>query len=163
MYALYVFGAGQHKDGVEYVFKMVFNDQGGILYLAMYIAALAVCLLPTYARNKDNYHYRSLGASGAVSAVVFAYMMFDPMRGMGLLFLPIFIPGFLFGILYLVISSWLEKRGGGNINHSAHIWGAVFGIVFAIAACKLFSNYPVMEEFIEQVRNTDPSKLIRFG
>ena len=163
MYALYVFGAGQRKDGVEYIFKMVFKDKGGILYLVMYIVALAVCLLPTYARNKDNYHYRSLGASGAVSAVVFAYMIFDPMRGMGLLFLPIFIPGFLFGILYLVISSWLEKRGGGNINHSAHIWGAVFGIAFVVVACRLFSNYPVLEEFIEQVKNTDLSKLISFG
>ena len=142
MYALYLFGAGQRKDGVEYIFKMAFGDKGGILYLVMYIAALAVCLLPTYLKNKDNYHYRSLGASGAVSAVVFAYMLFDPMRGMGLLFLPIFIPGFLFGILYLVISSWLEKRGGGNINHSAHIWGALFGIVFVIAASKLFSELP---------------------
>jgi membrane associated rhomboid family serine protease len=163
MYALYVFGAGQRKDGVEYIFKSVFKDKGGILYLVMYIVALAVCLLPTYARNKDNYHYRSLGASGAVSAVVFAYMMYDPMRGMGLLFLPVFIPGFLFGILYLFISSWLEKRGGGNINHSAHIWGAVFGIAFFIGACRLFSNYPVLEEFIEQVKNTDPSKWISFG
>jgi len=163
MFALYIFGAGQHKDGVEYIFKMVFNDKGVILYVVMYIAALAVCLLPTYARNKNNYHYRSLGASGAVSAVVFAYMLFDPMRGMGLLFLPIYIPGFLFGILYLLISSWLEKRGGGNVNHSAHIWGAVFGILFVIVACKLFSDYPVLQEFIEQVKNTDPSQLIRFG
>ena len=163
MYALYIFGVGSHKDGVEYIFKMVFGDKGAWLYLLMYIVALAVCLLPTYAKNKDNYHYRSLGASGAVSAVVFAYMMFDPMRGMGLLFLPIFIPGFLFGIIYLVISSWLERRGGGNINHSAHIWGAVFGVLFVIIACRLFSNYPVVEEFIEQVRNTDLSKLIKFG
>jgi len=89
--------------------------------------------------------------------------MFDPMRGMGLLFLPVFIPGFLFGIIYLFISSWLEKRGGGNINHSAHIWGAVFGIAFAVVACRVFSNYPVLEEFIEQVRNFDWSKLISFG
>ena len=99
MYALYLFGAGQRKDGVEYIFKSVFAEKGTILYLIMYIAALGVCLLPTYIKNKDNYHYRSLGASGAVSAVVFAYMMFDPMRGMGLIFLPIYIPVFLFVII----------------------------------------------------------------
>jgi len=119
--------------------------------------------LPTYIRNRDNYHYRSLGASGAVSAVVFAYMMFDPMRGMGLIFLPIYIPGFLFGILYLVISSWLEKRGGGNVNHSAHIWGAAFGILFVIVACQLLSDYPVIQNFIQQVKDTKLSNLIQFG
>jgi len=129
----------------------------------MYIAALAVCLIPTYSKNKDNYQYRSLGASGAVSAVVFAYMMFNPMQGMGLLFLPIFIPGFLFGIIYLVISSWLSRKGGGNVNHSAHIWGALFGIVFVIFVCKVFSNYPVLQNLIEQIKNTDPSKIITFG
>ena len=163
MYALYLFGAGQRQDGVEYIFKSVFAEKGTILYLVMYIAALGVCLLPTYIKNKDNYHYRSLGASGAVSAVVFSYMMFDPMRGMGLIFLPIYIPGFLFGILYLFISSWLEKRGGGNINHSAHIWGAAFGIAFVILAGQLFSDYPVLQEFIEKIKNTNPSDLIQIG
>ena len=163
MYVLYAFGAGQHKQGVEFIFKEVFDDKGPILYLIMYIAALAVCLIPTYSKNKDNYQYRSLGASGAVSAVVFAYMMFNPMQGMGLLFLPIFIPGFLFGIIYLVISSWLSRKGGGNVNHSAHIWGALFGIIFVIFVCKFFSNYPVLQNLIEQIRSTDPSKIITFG
>ena len=163
MYALYIFGAGQRQSGVEYTFKDVFADKGSILYLVMYIAALGACLIPTYLKNKDNYHYRSLGASGAVSAVVFAYMLFDPMSKMGLLFLPIYIPGFLFGLLYLGISSWLEKKGGGNINHSAHIWGAVFGIAFVIVACRLFSDYPVLQAFIDQVKNTRASDLIQFG
>ncbi|MBS1610550.1 MAG: rhomboid family intramembrane serine protease [Bacteroidetes bacterium] len=163
MYVLYMFGMGQRKSGVEYIFKDVFDSKGSFLYLVMYIAALAVCLIPTYNKNKDNYSYRSLGASGAVSAVVFAYMLFNPMQGMGLLFLPIYIPGFLFGIIYLAVSSWLDKRGGGNINHSAHIWGAIFGIVFVIFACYIFSGYPVLQNFIEQIKNTSPSKLIQFG
>ena len=163
MYVLYAFGAGQRKQGVEFIFKEVFAEKGAILYLVMYIAALAVCLIPTYSKNKNNYQYRSLGASGAVSAVVFAYMMFNPMQGMGLLFLPIYIPGFLFGVIYLVISSWLSRKGGSNINHSAHIWGALFGIIFVIFVCKFFSDYPVLQNFIQQIRNTELSKIITFG
>ena len=158
MIALYMFG-----EIVEKEFLGIFGPMGKLVYLAMYVLALAASVIPTYINNKDNYHYRSLGASGAVSAVVFAYMLFDPMTKMGLLFLPIYIPGFLFGILYLAISSWLEKKGGANINHSAHIWGAVFGIAFVIVACRLFSNYPVLQAFIDQVKNTKASDLIQFG
>ncbi|MGC4036422.1 MAG: rhomboid family intramembrane serine protease [Chitinophagaceae bacterium] len=163
MYVLYAFGAGQRNSGVEFIFKEIFDSKGGFLYVVMYIAALAICLIPTYNKNKDNYGYRSLGASGAVSAVVFAYMLFNPMRGMGLLFLPIYIPGFLFGILYLAVSSWWDRRGGGNINHSAHIWGAIFGIVFVIFVCRVFSDFPVLQNFIDQVKNTRLSNLIQFG
>jgi membrane associated rhomboid family serine protease len=163
MYVLYVFGAGQGKQGVEYIFKEVFEDKGAILYLIMYISSLAICLIPTYNKNKENYSYRSLGASGAVSAVVFSYILFNPTQGMGLLFLPVYIPGFLFGLIYLVVSSWLDRRGGGNINHSAHLWGAIYGIVFVIFACKVFSEYSVIQRFIEQVRNMRPSDFIKFG
>lgn len=163
MYALYIFGAGQNKSGVEYIFREIYGDKGPILYLVMYIVALAVCLIPTYTKHKDDYGYRSLGASGAVSAVVFAYILFYPVSGMGIIFLPLFIPGFLFGALYLLLSSWFAKKGHGNINHSAHIWGAVFGVAFIIVACRLFSDYPVLRAFIEQVRNMDLSRIITFG
>jgi membrane associated rhomboid family serine protease len=158
MYALYLFGTG-----VENRFMEVFGDKGRALYVVMYVLALAVSLIPTYSKNKDNYLYRSLGASGAVSAVVFAYMLFDPMIGIGLFFIPIFIAGFLFGILYLVISQFLDKRGGGRINHSAHIWGALFGVAFVIIACRLFGGYPVVANLIETIKNMDPSKIITFG
>jgi membrane associated rhomboid family serine protease len=158
MYALYLFGTG-----VENRFMEVFGDKGRALYVVMYVLALAVSLIPTYSKNKDNYQYRSLGASGAVSAVVFAYMLFDPMIGIGLFFIPIFIAGFLFGILYLVISQFLDKRGGGRINHSAHIWGALFGVAFVIIACRLFGGYPVVANLIETIKNMDPSKIITFG
>jgi membrane associated rhomboid family serine protease len=163
MYVLYAFGSGQHKQGVEFIFKDVFDQKGAILYLVMYVSALAVCLIPTYNKNKNNYSYRSLGASGAVSAVVFSYMLFNPTQGMGLLFLPVYIPGFLFGIIYLAVSSWLDRKGGSNINHSAHIWGAIYGIVFTIFVCKIFSDYPVLQRFIEQVRNMKASDFIQVG
>lgn len=159
MYALYLFGEGQHKDGVEYFFAAIFGDKGKILYLLMYLITLIVCLIPTYNKNKANYNYRSLGASGAVSAVVFAFILFEPIRGVGLIFIPVFVPGFLFGILYLIISFWLDKKGGTHVNHSAHIWGGLFGIVFVIAVCRLFSTYPVLDNFTEAIRNLDMSKI----
>jgi|SRR5665647_46310 len=159
MYALYLFGQGQSKAGVEFEFVSIFNEKGKLLYLLLYVAALGVCLIPTYNSHKTNYQYRSLGASGAVSAVVFAFILFNPMQGVGLIFIPVFIPGFLFGILYLVISYLLDKKGGSNINHSAHIWGGLFGIVFVFIACRLFANYPVLTYFWEAIKNMDLSKL----
>ena len=82
---------------------------------------------------------------------------------MGLFFIPVFVYGFIFGIIYLLISGWLDKRGGGNINHSAHIFGALFGIAFTIVACQAFSEHEVLKEFINEVKNMDPSKIIQFG
>jgi len=163
MYALYIFGIGQHRSGVEYTFIAIFGDKGKWIYLLMYLLALAICLLPTYSKHKDDYNYRSLGASGAVSAVVFAQILFNPLLGLGLFFIPVFVAGFLFGMIYLLVSHWLDRRGGSNINHSAHIYGALFGIAFTILACKFFSEFNVVSYFVEQIRNMDPSQIIQAG
>ncbi len=154
MYAFYLFG-----NITEEIFAAIFGDAGKLLYVILYGLALIACLIPSFLKNRDNRNYRSLGASGAVSAVVFAYIMFNPMGGVGLIFIPVFIPGFLFGIIYLVVSYLLDKKGGGRINHSAHIWGALFGIIFIIVASELFSTYPVLEHFIDAVKHLDPSKI----
>ncbi|MCC7401528.1 MAG: rhomboid family intramembrane serine protease [Chitinophagaceae bacterium] len=158
MLALYLFG-----DIVEKDFLILFDEKGKLLYLLLYVLALFFSLLPTFSRHKNDYYYRSLGASGAVSAVIFASILFNPLVGIGLFFIPVFIAGFIFGILYLLVSNWLEKRGGGNINHSAHIYGAIFGIVFTIAICSLFSDYPLLKKFIEQIANADLKQFIQFG
>jgi len=156
MLALYMFGGI-----VELRFAEVFGAPGKLIYLAMYVLALAVSVIPTYINNKDNYHYRSLGASGAVSAVIFAGILFHPLVGVGLFFIPVYLAGFLFGIIYLVVSGWLDKKGGGNINHSAHIFGALFGIGFTIIACRIFSDYPVLQEFIDQIKNMSAGDIIQ--
>lgn len=158
MLALYLFGSN-----LEIYFSQIFAGTGKLIYLLMYVTALAVSVIPTYFRNKNNYQYRSLGASGAVSAVVFAGILFDPITGIGLFFIPIYIAGFLFGFIYLLISYYLDKRGSGNINHSAHIFGALYGIAFTIVAARLFSDYPVLSAFIDQIRNTNPRDFIQFG
>ncbi|HTN09006.1 rhomboid family intramembrane serine protease [Agriterribacter sp.] len=150
MYSFWIFG-----EYVEILFMTLFGPVGRWYYLLMYISALVVCLLPTYFKNKTNYHYRSLGASGAVSAVIFAFIFLNPLQGIGLIFLPreLMIPGFIFGFLYLVLSSYLDKKGGGNINHSAHIWGAVYGIGFLVLTGYLFSEKNVLLSFLNAVKS----------
>ena len=156
MIALYFFG-----EGVEFRFVEAFGTMGRLVYLGMYVLALAASVIPTYINNKDNYHYRSLGASGAVSAVIFAGILFDPLRGIGLFFIPVYIAGFLFGILYLFVSGWLDKKGGGNINHSAHIFGALFGIGFTIVAFQAFSDIPVLQNFVDEIKNMSLRHIIQ--
>ncbi len=154
MYAFYLFG-----NITEEIFLAIFGNYGRLLYIVMYVLALIASLLPCFLKNRNNSNYRTLGASGAISAVVFSFIMFDPMQGIGLIFIPVYIPGFLFGIIYLVVSFMLDKKGGGRVNHSAHIWGALFGIIFIIVASELFSGYPVLQHFIDSVKNVDPSKI----
>jgi membrane associated rhomboid family serine protease len=148
MFSFYLFGNFVEKD-----FMYLFNENGKILFLAMYITALAVCLIPTYFQHKDNYHYRSLGASGAVSAVVFAGIFLNPTIKIGLIIIPPIIPGFIFGPLYLILSAYMAKRGGDHINHSAHFWGAVWGIVFVIITCLLLTEFNPITNFLAQVRD----------
>ena len=156
MIALYMFG-----EIVERQFIGVFGQMGKLVYLAMYVLALAASVIPTYINNKDNYHYRSLGASGAVSAVIFAGILFHPLVGIGLFFIPVYIAGFLFGALYLFFSGWLDRRGGGNINHSAHIFGALFGVGFTIVAFQAFSDFPVLQNFVDQIKNMKVGHIIQ--
>lgn len=148
MISLYYFGAF-----VEEAFAAIFgNAQGKLLYVVLYVAALYVSLLPTYRKNKYNQYYLGLGASGAVSAVVFAGLLIAPANEVFILFIPIGIPGFIFAPLYLLFSAYLERRGQDNINHSAHIWGALFGLAFIIFAGYVLAKYPVFENAWIQVK-----------
>jgi membrane associated rhomboid family serine protease len=146
MMSLYFFG-----PFVEKQFEEIFGTAGKWYYLGMYVSALLVSLLPTYFKHKNDYQYRSLGASGAVSTVVFAGLMIAPYVTVGFFIIPPIIPGFVFGPLYLVFSAYLDRRGGGNINHSAHIWGAVYGLLFIIVAGALV-GYNAIGGFIDGVQ-----------
>ena len=150
MYAFYTFGVV-----VEDTFRSVFGDAlGRFLYALLYVSALLVCLLPTYVKNKDNYAYQSLGASGAVSAIVFVSILLMPTAEIGLIFIPFFtLPSFIFGVIYLAITAWLDRRGSSRINHSAHLYGGLYGIAFLIVICQLFSHFNVLAQFILQVRS----------
>ena len=149
MIALYSFGGA-----VEQIFSLecLFGSMGKVYYLLMYLVALVVATLPTYLKNVNNYHYRSLGASGAVSAVVFAGLTLLPQLPINFMFIPIDIPGYIFGIIYLGVSAYLDRKGGGNVNHSAHFWGAAFGVVFTIIVCLALAKLNVLENFLRQIQ-----------
>ena len=117
-----------------------------VLFILMYVLALVVSGLPAMMRHKDNAHYAAVGASGAVSAVVFATILLNPLGEMGLLLIPIRIKSFLFGFLYLLGEAVLAKRGRTNIGHEAHMAGAAFGITFLIVL-----DWHVLPEFLDAI------------
>jgi membrane associated rhomboid family serine protease len=128
MYVLYSFG-----NAVESILINQLNGLWIAYYLFLYIGGMAVATIPSLVKHRDNYNYNSVGASGAVSAVLFATIAFAPFSGgIGIMFIPISIPPLVFGILYLLYEKYMEKRGGTNIAHDAHIWGALFGFLFAL-------------------------------
>ena len=107
------------------------HDFGIIYYCSLYFLGIVFSTLPSIIKHNQNPSYFSLGASGAVSSVVFAYIIVYPLRELGLLILPgIWLPGFIFGALYLISEHLLSKKQYSNIAHDAHISGAVFGIIF---------------------------------
>jgi membrane associated rhomboid family serine protease len=143
MFSFYMF-----SDYVEQFFSMIF----GALYIILYISSLGVCLIPTFLKHKHQYHYNSLGASGAVSAIVFVGIFLQPTIQIGFFIIPPIIPGFIFGPIYLAITAYLSKKGQSGINHSAHLWGSIYGIVFLIITANFLGNYDAVGLFIEQVR-----------
>ncbi len=147
MFSFYMFG-----DLVEQYFSMLFGASGSFFYLLLYFSALIVCLVPTYYQHKNKYNYRSLGASGAVSAIVFAGIFLQPTMQIGFFIIPPIIPGFIFGPIYLGLTAYLSKQGHGGINHSAHLWGSLYGILFLIMSAYFMAGINVVASFIDQIR-----------
>jgi membrane associated rhomboid family serine protease len=100
-------------------------------YLILYVGAVVVANIPTYIKKRDDYGYRSLGASGGVCAVLFAFVLLRPWATIQVLILP--IPAIIYAGLFLAYSAYMSRKGGDNVNHDAHFWGALFGVAFTIA------------------------------
>ncbi len=150
MFSFYMFG-----DFIEKFFELIFGSLGSVFYVLLYLSALVVCIIPTYLQHYKQYRYRSLGASGAVSAIVFVGIFLQPTLQIGFFIIPPIIPGFVFGPLYLALTVYLSKNGPGSINHSAHLWGAFYGIVFLIVASKVAGiegQSDVINSFVEQIK-----------
>ena len=128
MMVLYSFG-----QVVEAYYGFIFGPKGIFYYVLLYIGGIVLSTTPSYGKHRDDYTYSAVGASGAVSAVVFASILFDPLNKIYLFMLPIGIPAVIFAVLYLVYSWYMAKRNIDNIGHDAHFWGAVFGFVFTLA------------------------------
>jgi membrane associated rhomboid family serine protease len=130
MLVLYSFGTG-----VERIFGSLEQQgvifSGPLLFLLLYLSSIALSSLSTVVRYRDNPDYAAVGASGAVSAVVFTYIFFAPLQKI-YFYMVLPIPGILFGILYLLYSSYMSRRSRDNINHAAHFWGAVVGFIYPL-------------------------------
>ena len=148
-----------HGDFMHLLFNMVtlffFGQQieqlmtrvmGIWAYPVFYVSALVVSILPTYLKNQKNPNYLSLGASGAVSAVLFAFVLLAPWSTIGVMFIP--MPAIVFAVLYVGYSIWMDRRGGDRINHSAHLAGAAFGVLFM-----LVMEPRVLGLFLQQLGN----------
>ena len=131
MLTLYFFGRV-----VEQYFSAAFGGVlGTVLYVVLYVSALAISSLGDLVKYRNNWNYNALGASGAVSAVLFASILFAPKMGIYIYLIPIPVPGYIFAPLYLLYCWYMAKRNMDNIGHTAHFWGAVYGLLFPII-CK---------------------------
>ena len=129
MRTLYFFGGV-----VEKYFTAAFGAGAGVaLYVVLYLSAIVVSSVGDLLKFKYVPSYCAVGASGAVSAVLFASILFEPKMGIYIYLIPIPVPGYLFAPLYLLYCWYMNKRNQDNIGHSAHFWGALYGLVFPLA------------------------------
>ena len=138
MITLYFFGRT-----MEGVYDRLIGPYGFILF---YLGALVFSILPTYVEHRTDARYRSLGASGAVSAVLFAFILLSPWSTIYLIVIP--VPAVVYGVAYFAWEFYKDKRGGDNINHSAHLWGAAYGIVVTLLLYPAFVG-----RFLQQLTN----------
>ncbi|PWK91953.1 rhomboid family intramembrane serine protease [Fulvimonas soli] len=117
---------------------------GTLGFLLFYLGGLVVSILPTYLKNRNNAAYRSLGASGAVSAVLFSFILLAPWSRIIVFVLP--MPAILYAVLYVAYSIYMDRSGRDNVNHSAHLWGAAYGVAFTLLVYP-----PVLSHFLAQL------------
>ena len=120
MYALYLFG------------KIVVNSFGDVYFMLIYLASLLAGSAYSFMQNKEDDYYSAVGASGAVSGIVFSAIILYPEMKLMMLPIPIPLPGYVFGVGYLLYSIYGMKNKLGNIGHSAHLGGAIGGFVLTL-------------------------------
>jgi membrane associated rhomboid family serine protease len=141
LFSFYFFGSQ-----LEYIFSVIFPGYGPWVFLVFYLLGIIVADLPTFFKQKDNHYFNSLGASGAVSATIFAGIMFFPTEKI-YLFGIVGIPGIIYAGLFTWYSIEMERRGRDFVNHSAHLYGGLFGVVFVTL------TYPqVWISFVQQIK-----------
>lgn len=141
LFVFYTFG-----QAIEYQFVNLFGGtMGRVNFLLLFVLSGVMADVFTYRKHLDDPNFRSVGASGSISGVMFAYVLFYPLQNLYLYGI-IPIPGIIAGVLYLWYSNYAAKKEGGRIDHSAHFYGAVTGILFTIVV------YPkVVTSFVQQL------------
>jgi membrane associated rhomboid family serine protease len=142
-----------HADWMHLLFNMISffffaglieNYVGPTRFLILYLGAILISNIPTFLKYADKTRYASLGASGGVSAILFAFVVIHPMETIYVYFIP--IPAILFGFLYIGYSYYMDKKGNDVVNHSAHLYGALVGVLYISVL------YPdVVQGFVQQI------------
>lgn len=126
MLVLYFFG-----PAIESYLDYYFGIKANLFFILLYFGGILASNIQSLIKHRHNYYYNAVGASGAVSAVLFAFIFFDPLQKI-LIFFVLPVPGILFAVIYLAYSYQMSKRDNGNIAHDAHFLGALFGFLFPI-------------------------------
>jgi membrane associated rhomboid family serine protease len=142
MITLYFFG-----PILQDVFTQIFGSMGAFYYVALYLLAIVVSDIPSFFKYRNIPGYSSLGASGGVSAIVFAFILFLPLKKINL-YLIFPVHGFILGALFIMYSYYQSKKSSDNINHDAHLFGALFGLIFCIILYP-----PSVQNFLDQLKN----------
>ncbi len=127
MYIFWIFGKIVLAN-----FQYLFQNLGNLYFLLLYVPAIGISVIPSYFKHKSDPFYNAVGASGAISAIVYVSIILNPNLPMGLLFIPFSLPAWIFGALYLIYTIIMSKKGNTKIGHSAHLWGAVYGMLFIL-------------------------------
>lgn len=140
LFTLYFFGGAMEK-----IFRLYFDTVGYVYFITLFLTAIIVSNIPTTIKYRNQPLYNSLGASGGVSALVLAFILFDPTQEL-CLYIFICLPGYILGVIFIAYSIIMSKRGKDNINHDAHLYGALYGLLFI-----LILKPSTLESFIKMV------------
>lgn len=141
MFVLYSFGRI-----TEHYYALFFPMRHTFYFLLLYVGGVLISIAPAFAKHRDNPYYAALGASGAVAAVVFASIIIQPMSGILIFPIPFEIPAIIFGVLFLIYSAVMNRRGKDNIGHDTHFWGALYG-----AALTLILKPELFPQMLQQI------------
>ncbi len=129
MIALYMFGGV-----VEQYFAFFFGEKAGAYFILLYLSGIIVANLPDLMQKRNMPYFNSLGASGGVSSIVFCSIILHPTNTLLIFPIPIPMPAYVFAVVYIAYSVYMEKRQMDNVNHLAHLWGGLWGVVFIAVA-----------------------------
>ena len=144
MFVFYMFG-----EYVERQFVTLFGlVTGKVFFVLLYVGGIIISDIPTFFKYRNAPYYNALGASGGVASVLFSFVIFRPLDPLCLYGLPFLcFPGILWALIYLIYSAYASRKGLGNINHDAHLYGALFGILLT-----LILYPPIVQIFIQQMK-----------